>query len=159
MAKVDLSKLSTTDWLVVGGGLIALIALFLPWYGWSVVGYGSDSTSGFGTSYGWLGALLMVGAGVYLLLQRAGSDLSKVKLHPAFVVMGAAVLGLVIVIIRWISLPRASYAGGAITEGARAGIYIAILAGAVQTFGAVTLFRRSGEALPWKEEGATSSEA
>jgi hypothetical protein len=45
MAKFDRERLSTLDWAVVGAAGVALIALFLPWYGASAGGF-SASVSG-----------------------------------------------------------------------------------------------------------------
>lgn len=151
MAKFDATRLSRLDWIVVGASVLALISLFLPWYGASSLGF-SASVSGWSTSYGWLGGLLIVASGGYLILQRSQADLSRVKLGPATVVLGAAVLGTVIVILRWISLPRGHAGVDGITiysYGARVGIYITLIAGVVQVISALRLFRSSGEKLPW----------
>ena len=61
MAAFEWNKLTTTDKVISVTALIALIGLFLPWYGFSSPLY-SASVSGFSTSYGWLGALLIVAA-------------------------------------------------------------------------------------------------
>jgi hypothetical protein len=52
-----------------------------------------------------LGALLIAAAGVYVVLQRSQVDLSKMPLTPAVVVLGAAGLGTLIVVLRWLTLP------------------------------------------------------
>ena len=47
---MDLSKLSLGDKLAIVGGIVAIIAVFLPWYGWSsgsvlgVAGYSVSSS-------------------------------------------------------------------------------------------------------------------
>ena len=104
MAKFEAKRLSKLDWAVVGGAGVSFIALFLPWYG-ATSGVFSASVSGWSTSYGWFGALLIIAAGVFLALQRSQVNLSSVPVTPALVVMGAAVLGTLIVVIRWITLP------------------------------------------------------
>jgi hypothetical protein len=153
MAVFDMKKLSTLDRGVAGAALIALISLFLPWYGASSTLY-SVSVSGFSTSYGWLGGLLLVASGVFLLLVRSGSNLPKLPAGPAVIVLGASLLGTVIVAIRWLTLPRGSVGTGGATYysyGPRVGIFIALIVGIVQAFCALRLFRASGESLPWAE--------
>ena len=159
MAKFDPKRLSRMDWVIVGAAGLALISLFLPWYGASssatAVNFTiSTSVSGFSTGYGWLGGLLIVAAGVFLLLQRSQADLSRIKAGPATVVMGASVIGTVLVLIRWISLPRAQggVAGVATYKyGPRVGIVLTLIVGIVQAISALSLFRASGEKLPWSQ--------
>ncbi|HEY5121504.1 MAG TPA: hypothetical protein VII84_07995, partial [Acidimicrobiales bacterium] len=62
MAAIDMKKLTTIDRVIAVAAAIALISMFLPWYGASS-GVFSESVSGFGSGYGWLGALLIVAAG------------------------------------------------------------------------------------------------
>ncbi len=158
MAKFEAKRLSKLDWAVVGGAGVSFIALFLPWYG-ATSGVFSASVSGWSTSYGWFGALLIIAAGVFLALQRSQVNLSSVPVTPALVVMGAAVLGTLIVVIRWITLPSGHAGIGGVTiysYGPRVGIFLTILAGLVQVGAAVALFRASGEKLPWGQEGPSA---
>jgi hypothetical protein len=151
MAKFDVKRLSRRDRAVVGAAGVSLISLFLPWYGASAGGF-SASVSGWGTSYGWFGALLIVAAGVYLALQRSEVNLANVPLTPAVVVLGASTLGTLIVIMRWITLPSGHTSISGITVfsyGPRVGIFLTMIAGLVQVAAAVALFRTSGEKIPW----------
>lgn len=151
MAQFDAKNLSTLDWVVVGTAVLALIALFLPWYGVSTLGL-SASVSGWSTGYGWIGAALIVGGGVYLVVQRSQVDLSRRGLGPASTVLGLTVVGTFLVIIRWITLPRGHSGVGGITlvsYGPRVGIVLALIVGVVQVGCALSLFRRSGERPPW----------
>ena len=118
MAKFDISKFSTLDKVLGGAAALAVISLFLPWYSVSYHGVTYDSTSGFGTSWGWLGGLLIIAAGVYLVLQRSGVDLSKMPAPPSVIILGAAALGTLVMILRAITLP--SYFG--VTAGPAAGM-------------------------------------
>ncbi len=153
MATFDTKKYSQLDWGVAVTGVIALICLFLPWYGASYgiggVSYGV-SVSGWSTSYGWLGALLIVAAAAYLVLLRAGVNVTKLPVGPAVVVLGASGLGAVIVILRWITLPKGSSLGGVYSYGPRVGLYLTLIVGVVQAVCAYLSFRASGEELPWK---------
>ena len=148
----DAKKLSRLDWGVVGAGGVAFIALFLPWYGVSAGGF-SASVSGWSTSYGWLGGLLIVAAAVWFLLWRADAAIPKAPLSPLAATTGAAGLGTLLVILRWATLPR-GHAGVFGTTlfnyGPRVGIWITLIVGIVEVACAGVLFARSGEALPWK---------
>jgi hypothetical protein len=86
---------------------------------------------------------------VYLAMQRSEVNLSAVPLTPVVVVLGAATLGALIVILRWITLPSGHGINGAYSYGPRVGIFLTIIAGLVQVGAAVALFRASGERLPW----------
>jgi hypothetical protein len=146
MAAFDMKKLDTSDRIVVGASALTIICLFLPWYGASGGGF-SVSVSGFSSGYGWLGALLIIAAGVYLAMVRAGSNMPNTGVGPGVAVLGLSVLGTLIVIIRWITIPSGSGLG--YTYGPMFGMYLTILAGLVQAVLAFRLFKRSGEAAPW----------
>jgi hypothetical protein len=156
MAALDWKKLSTLDRVVAVTAIVTLIALFLPWYGYSEAGF-SASVSGFSTGYGWIGALLVIAAGVYLVRLRSGQSLPKLPAGPAFVVLGASALGTILIILRWVSLPKGSVGVAGTTffsYGPRFGMMVALLAGVVQVVGATQLFRASGESVPWEKKTA-----
>lgn len=90
MAFIDVNKLSTIDKVVVGSGAVGLIALFLPWYGFSSP-YASASVSGFSAGYGFLGALLIVATGLYLGMLRSGASMPKTSVGPAVLTLGGSV--------------------------------------------------------------------
>jgi hypothetical protein len=153
MAVIDVKRLSSIDRVVVGASLVALIAMFLPWYGYSST-FGGASVSGFGSGYGWFGALLVIAAGVYLGLIRSGSSVPKTSMGPGVIVLGASAIGTALVVIRWISLPSGSGTSGAggaysYSYGPRVGLIITLIAALVQVVCSFRLFKRSGEALPW----------
>jgi hypothetical protein len=148
----DINKLSTPDRLIVGGGAVAFIAAFLPWWGYSgplrlystsVIGWSAGFTA-------WLGSLLLTAAAVYLVLRRSDVSLPTLPFGPAFSVAGASVIGLALVIIRWVSLPRVR-GGLAGSIGPKFGIWLAIIGAIVELVGAAMEFRSSGESLPWAE--------
>ncbi len=151
MAGVDWKKMSTIDRVVVIAGAVALIAMFLPWYGYTSGAF-SASVSGFSSGYGWLGALLVVAAGAYLLFQRSGSKMPVASMGPGVMVLGLSGIGTLLVAIRWITLPRGSFGVANVayfSYGPRVGIILALIAGIVQVVCALRLFRRSGESVPW----------
>ncbi|MGA2123563.1 MAG: hypothetical protein ABSG58_03965 [Acidimicrobiales bacterium] len=150
MATFEWKKLSTTDKVISVTAAVALISLFLPWYGASGA-FGSATVSGFSTSYGWLGGLLIVLAGVYVVFLRAGSNMPKFSYGPGVIVLGLSLIGALIVIIRWVTLPKGSVDGGLYSYGPQVGMYLCLIAGVVQAFFALRMFRASGEALPWSK--------
>ncbi len=153
----DAKKYSTKDWVVIGAAAVAFISIFLPWYGFSGGGF-SASVNGWSTSYGWLGALIIIAGGVYLFIHRYGADLSKVKMGPGVIVLATSILGTLIVVIRWINLPSSSGSlgfGATYSYGPQIGIYLTIICGIAAGVGAFMLFRQSGEKLPWADSGTT----
>jgi hypothetical protein len=145
----DLKRLSTLDRAIAGGALVAFIAGFLPWWGYSgPISVYSASVSGWSAGFtAWAGTLLLTLAGVYLVLRRSGVSMPDLPVGPSVLVAGVAALGLLLIIIRWLTLPSVHGLGGSI--GSKYGIWVAILAGIVELGGAVLEMRASGEPLPW----------
>jgi hypothetical protein len=142
----DWKSFSTLDRAIAGGAAVAFITAFLPWYGVTVGPY-SISTSGWSAGFSaWAGSLLLTAAGVLLVLRRSGMSMPS-AIGPALLVAAVAALGLLLVVIRWISFPR--YRG--VDVGARYGIYLALLAGIVEVAAAVMALRASGEEVPWAQ--------
>jgi len=148
----DAKRLSTLDRAIAGGAGVAFIAGFLPWWGYSgPLNTYSASVNGWSAGFtAWAGTLLLTLAGVYLVLRRSEVSLPSLPVGPAVVVAGVAGLGLLLVILRWLTLPRV-HGGLAGSIGAKYGIYIALLAGIVEVAAAVMEFRSSGEPLPWRQ--------
>jgi hypothetical protein len=143
----DWNRLSTLDRVIAGSALVAFIAAFLPWYGVSVGPY-SASVSGWSAGFtAWAGSLLLVLAGVLLVLRRSDVSLPP-ALSPVSLVAGVAALGLLLVIIRWVTFPRYQVSGVGYDVGARFGIYLALIAGITEVTAAVMELRSSGETAP-----------
>ncbi|MBM4415801.1 MAG: hypothetical protein FJ035_06060 [Chloroflexi bacterium] len=68
-------------------------------YSASVIGWNAGFTA-------WLGIGLLVAPGVYLVLLRSEVALPALSVGPAVTVAGVAGLGLVLIIPRWLTLPR-----------------------------------------------------
>ncbi len=144
----DVKRLKGMDRIVAVAGAVALVSMFLPWYGLSASDL-SASVNGFSSGYGWIGAVLIVAAGVYTVLVRSGTELRHSSHGPATWVAGLSVIGTVLVALRWVSMPSATL-GAALSYGPRIGIVLTLLAGLVQVIASVWLFRRSGERVPWR---------
>jgi hypothetical protein len=151
--RFDLKRLSTLDRSIAGAAGVAFIAGFLPWWGYNgPLNVYSASVSGWSAGFSaWAGTLLLTLAGVYLVLVRSNVSLRVSQLGPATVVAGAAGIGLLLVIIRWLTLPRV-HGGAAGSIGAKYGIFVALIAGIVEVGAAVAEFRASGEPLPWAKK-------
>jgi len=99
---VDLSKLSTPDKVIFGGGILFLISMFLPWYGISSP-FGSVDNKG--TSYflsGWLPLLLILLVCARVAITRFAPDtkLPEIPIPWGQATLGAAAAAAVIVILR-----------------------------------------------------------
>lgn len=78
----------------------------------------------------------------------------SIPVGPSVLVAGGAGLGLLLVVVRWLTLP--SVRGGAAGSiGAKYGIWLAIIAGIVEVAAAVVEMRASGEPLPWQQPQQT----
>jgi hypothetical protein len=150
MAAFDWKKLSTGDRVISITAVVALIALFLPWETVNYDGF-SESRGGFGTGFAWLGALLIIAAGAYVVALRSGSNMPKTNYGPGVIVLAASVVGAVLIVLRWLTLPRGHYGNvaGSISWGAGIGLYLCLIAAIVQAVYAVRMFQSSGESLPW----------
>lgn len=150
--RFDWKQLSMQDRVIAGGAAVAFIALFLPWWGVGLFGFSIDGWSAGFTA--WAGGLLLTAAGVLLVLRRAGSTWSFGGAGPSVVVAGVAALGLLLVVIRWVSLP--TYRGYGV--GAKYGLYVALIAGIAEVAAAVMQMRESGEKMPWAPADQTPAE-
>ena len=146
----ELKRFGTLDRAIVVGAVVAFIAAFLPWYG-ATVGPFDASVSGWSAGFSaWAGALLLTAAGALVVLRRSGARMSSVgTVGPAAFVVLIAGLGLLLVVIRWLSFPTYHAAGFTANVGARYGIYIALIAGIGEVTAAVMEMRSSGEPAPW----------
>ena len=156
--RFDWKSMSTLDRVIAGGAAVAFIALFLPWYGVSV-GPFSASVSGWSAGFtAWAGGLLLTIAGVLLVLRRSGVSVPS-AMGPSLQVAALAAVGLLLVIIRWVTFPRYHAVGISYGVGARYGIYIALIAGIAETAAAVMALRASGEPVPWSQAQQTDAPA
>jgi len=135
-------RLSTRDRVIVGGASVAFIAGFLPW--WAGLGLGGWSRSGWSAGFtAWAGTLLLTTAGVLVVPRRSGVWWPMTVVGTSNLIAGVSVVGLLLVFIRWMSLPRARSIG--FVEEVRYGIYLALIAGVVEVAAAVTEMFASGE--------------
>lgn len=140
---MDFSKLSTNNWIAGGGALLALLALFFPWYG---TGFGGD-LSAFNVSINgwqsgiaaWLGSLLGIAAGVLVVLKVL--DVFEAKVGGLAVEQFAMLLGgagLLLVLLRFLTQ----------TSGSKIGLYLGIIGVGAAAAGAFLSGKDLGIGLP-----------
>ena len=139
---MDFTKFKTPDWLVIGGGLVFLIAGFLDWFtvdgegGWGAFDY---------TLTGLIPWILIVGAAVVTFL-LAGGVLKAGGAPWTLIVLGATGLGTLLVLLRLIMGSDAGDQGGPsnIDLDRAAGLWIAVIGGLVATAGAFLAYQAGG---------------
>ena len=150
MAGFDLKQVSRNDKGIVGAGIVAFIASFLPYYGGSVSisGFHASSSISAWHSYAILGLLLMfAGAAIVAARVFGGVAMPKLPVGVNVLVAGLAALGTLLVILRGFTADSGSGAG--YSYGVQWGGYILMIAGVIETVFAVMNFRESGEKLAW----------
>jgi hypothetical protein len=131
----DSKRLSYLDVAVVGGAAAAFVAGFLPWVSYQVdLLPGPVSVRGWSAGFtAWAGVLLLGGAGVLWVVLRVRLW-SATTAHSALAVLGVSVVGQVLVLVRWLSLPANNLV---VYRWARYGIAIAVVAGLVEVSAAL----------------------
>lgn len=149
MARFDRTKLTALEWIGVLAGVLAVLDSFLSWR--HVRGTGLVDLAravGFKTWYtawssgitAWLPVLLLAGAAVLILARGFGVRLPGVP----FLWLGMAVAALIMILIRWITLPTPDAGQLApfnlrpenVDTGASIGLYTGLLAAVISIVGA-----------------------
>jgi hypothetical protein len=124
----DASSVKRSTWIAGGGAVVLLISTFLSWAKFDV-GPLSFNVSGWDT--GALGKLTFFAALIAIILvviDHMKVDVSQMPIPVPLALLGAAGLGLLFVVLRFISMPDGL---------SRAwGLYLAIIAAAVTVYGA-----------------------
>jgi hypothetical protein len=139
MPGFDLKQIKRNDQLVIGGGIVAFLASFMPYLGWS---YGPYSISvNAWHSYAILGLLFIFAAAVITALRVFGNtSMPSLPVGPNVLVAGLAVLGTLLVLIRALTVAHFSLQWGG---------YLLLLAGIAEAAGAFMNFQASGEKVAW----------
>ena len=171
MDQNDIKNLSTNDKVFLGAGiLLFILSLFLPYYGYSVdydgpdiPGAGdfgaSDSTSAW-HSWGTLALILLLLAliiGAIVIFSR--STLPEIPVSWNVVVLGLAVLGALIFIIRSFTYDSDSTSVPGVGEasyGLKWGAYVLMLLALVQAVFAYLRTKDAGDAMPWDNRGTAA---
>ncbi len=150
MAGFDLKKVDRNDLGVMGGGALVFIASFMPWWGASVRGYGSVSTSGWSAGFtAWFPILLSIALAVLVVLRvMEVYKLPQLPVGLAVVYLAASGLALLLVIIRLATIPSGG-GGFGFSYGPRIGIFLGIIGIAAQAVFSFLTFKASGEKFEW----------
>jgi hypothetical protein len=152
MASFDPARVSKAEWIGLGAGVLAFVASFLPWFSVSysepLIGSFSESTSAWNSGFvAWFPLLLLVaGAGV-VLAQQLGANVPRVKPGWPLVLLGVAVLSLLLVLLRWLTLPGASdfLGDSGVSYGAGFGLYVGLVAAILFGVSQYLVFKSSGQ--------------
>ncbi len=126
----DASKVTITDWIVMGTGVLLLLFSFFGWanYKYCYAGYCTGSLYSYGAwnSYWWLGPLLgLAVAAVVAARLFMGQALAQIK--PIFLV-GAAALGALITLIAMINILASSFYSPGFS------LFVSLILGLAQTY-------------------------
>jgi len=133
---VDLSKISLFSWLVMGGGVLAFIASFLPYYSYDLgsflgINIGHFSGNAWHGFFGWFGMLLLLAAGVIVAL-GIFTDF-KNPMTPMFTLIGAGAGFLCVLLALFVGF-------GGPGSYRNVGYWISLVAAVAAAVGAVMLF-------------------
>jgi hypothetical protein len=147
MAQFDVKRVTTLEWAGIGAGLVAFLVSFFPWYSVEFAGIGGGSLSAWNTGIGaWLPVLLLMVAGGLLLAPHFGAQVARLPL----VWLAVAAASVVIILLRWLTLPNDGDLGElgllgntGVESGAGFGLIVGLLAAIVSGVAAFTNFRSS----------------
>ncbi len=158
---MDLSKLTTADKLILGGGLAYLIFMFLPWYGIDVAFGGSYNNSGWDYFIGGILPLILIAIMVSHVLVSAFSPDTKLPDLPvpwSQVHMGTGITAAVIVLLR---LLIGSDDVGSVDIGVnldrKYGLFLALIAAIVVAVGGFLKSKEGDAAVPPAGGGSGSA--
>lgn len=151
---MDFSRFRSSDWMVVGGGALMLIAGFLAWFTAKATGASAEAAAAAGVGaedsanafeYFFTGIvpwILLVGAAVLVLLLVGQTLKANV---PPMVILAIVVLALLLIVIRVIIGHGEDIPEGAEIEISRSlGLWLALIAGVISTVGAFLNFSAAG---------------
>jgi hypothetical protein len=139
--RVDLSKLNTNDWLIGGGLIVFLIALFLPWYGFEneFIDFANNGSDYLLT--GWLPLILLIIAFVFSVVPKLSDGMNLPEeigpLTRSQAVVAAAGAAAVLVLLRLI-IPSDNVGGVDVDAdlSREFGLFLALLAAIAAAAGA-----------------------
>jgi hypothetical protein len=154
MAGFDARKVTTLDWVVIGGGLLAFISSFFPWYSASVSFNGiknSDGVSAWGAGFAaWFSVLLLVVAAGLVLANAMGSLQVKMPAPLPLITLGLAAAAFVIILLRWVTFPDVNNGlsglgdGFSASSGAGFGLYLGLLCAIAVGAASFLIYRATG---------------
>lgn len=152
MAEFDLKRVTPLEWAGIGGGALAFIVSFFPWYSIDFAGFGGGSLSAWNTGFlAWFSVLLLIGAGVVVILPHFGVQVDRLPLIW-LVLSGLATL---LILLRWLTLPDDGGIGdlglfgdGGVDSGAGFGLIVGLIVAVASTVAAFLNFRAAPKPAP-----------
>jgi len=139
---VDLSELEPGDYVIGGGALVFLLAMFLPWFG--LAGYSENGLDFFVT--GFVPLLLIIAVVVLVAVQAlTDADVPTLPIPWSLVYLIAAGLATLLVLFRILIGADNPFGGGFGDLDRELGIFIALLAAGVVAAGAVIKLITEGD--------------
>jgi hypothetical protein len=137
---MDFSKLSQNQKIVAGGGVLAIISLFLPWYGVSFGGLGSVTANSFDAGFlAWFGLFLAIAAAVIVLLKALEvADLKVGNLAAEQLALILAAVGFVFTVLKWI----------VDNDFVKWGLFVGIISTAIVAYASYAAMKDAGLAMP-----------
>ena len=136
---MDFSKLSRNQQLALGGGVLALISLFVPWYGISGLGISINASAFDAGFFAWGGLLLTIAAATILILKALDIrdvEVGNLAAEQFALILGA--VGLVFILLRWITD----------SDFTKFGLYLGIIAAGLTTYAAYGAMQDEGLEMP-----------
>lgn len=144
--QMDFSKLSQNEKIAMGGGALAIISLFLPWYG--AFGFSwSAFDAGF---FAWGGTLLAVAGAVILLLKAMDiNDVKVGKLAAEQFALLLAGIGFIFIVLRLLTE----------TSNMKFGLFAALIAAGAVAYGIYGSMKDAGIAMPTADDFKSSDDS
>jgi hypothetical protein len=147
MAQVGARNVATNDLGIMGGAVALFIFSFIPWFG--VHGYGGGGKAWDVGFLAWFGVLLGIAAGILVVLRVfANVQLPTLQVGWNLIVLGLAGLSFLFILLKMIIGYKVGVLGFHVKLDRKAGLFLGLIASAVQTYFAFAAFKLSGEALP-----------
>ncbi len=145
-AKLDFSKLNQNQKIGVGAGVLAIISLFLPWYG--AFGFSwSAFDAGF---FAWFGMLLAIaGAVVFFLKAMDINDIKVGSLVAEQLALILAGLGFIFVVLRLLTE----------SSNMKFGLFVGLIAAGGVAYGVFGDMKDAGINLPTADDFKTSGDS
>lgn len=154
-----MDKLTTSDKLILGGGIAYLIAMFLPWWGIDT-GFGDYANNGWDYFLGgWLPLVLIAIMAVHVAVTRFSPD-TKIPDLPVPWSQGYLIAGVVaaVVVVGRLIVPSDECAGGFCVDLDRKfGIIVAVIAAICVAAGASMKLKEDDGAPPAAGGGSGSA--
>lgn len=164
---VDTFKgLTRNDQIFLGTGVLTFIFSFIDFAKVHVTGSALNGFSGSavgGSISAWHGVgtlaalLILVAVVVAAVAVFAPSALASWPASARLIAVGAAALGLLFFLIRWLTLPSESFAGLHAGYKLAWGGYVTLILNIVMLVVGFLAFRAAGEALPWENRGTSAA--